>query len=89
MSSSVSEDSLAPQIPESAVKRRKTDSELSTTNRVVSALNDRYVPKLDAVSATPQVSVSPKRRRSTVDQAAVQARFAAMRSKPRSKKRAP
>ena len=89
MSSSISEDSSAPDFPESAVKRRKTDSELSTTNRVVSALNDRYVPKLDAVSAKPQVSVSPKRRRSTVDQAAVQARFAAMRSKPRSKKRAP
>ena len=34
MSSSVSEDSLAPEIPESTVKRRKTDSELSTTNQV-------------------------------------------------------
>ena len=77
MSSSVSEDSLAPEIPESAVKRRKTDSELSTTNRVVSALNDRYVPKLDAVP------VSPKRQRSQADLAARASKRAQIRSTPR------
>ena len=90
MSSSVSEVSLVPEIPESAVKRRKTDSELSTTNRVVSALNDRYVPKLDAVSASqPAHSVPPTRHRSTADKDSAKARIARLRSMPRTKKHRP
>ena len=65
-----------PSSPQS-YKRRKTDSELTTTNRVVSALNDRYVPKLDAVS------VSPKRQRSQADLAARASKRAQIRSTPR------
>ena len=77
----------SPEIPESAVKRRKTDSELSTTNRVVSALNDRYVPAMDVSSSRRTTAESPKRQRFEADRLTHPARLALMRSRPRPKKR--